>query len=93
MSNMSEEEKQAIEIEDSIRILRDTDLDANTIDSVDLRAYNFATKTILNLIEKQNNRLEQLEKENKKIKDNLCTECMRNIEYLLGEQNNGNEMH
>ena len=50
---MSEEEKKAIEIQDSISILKNTDLDINNIYSIDLRTYDFAVKTVLNLIETQ----------------------------------------
>ena len=51
MNNLSEEEKKAIEIQDSISILENTDLNINNIYSIDLRTYNFAVKTVLNLIE------------------------------------------
>lgn len=48
---MNEEEK------DSIEILKNTDLDINTIYSIDLRTYNYAVKTVLNLLEKKTNKL------------------------------------
>lgn len=48
------------EIEDSIKILENTDLDINTIDSVDLHTYNFAVKSVLNY-------LSELQEENKAI--------------------------
>lgn len=44
---MNEEEK------DSIEILKNTDLDINTIDIVDLHTYNYAVKIVLNLLEKK----------------------------------------
>lgn len=49
---MNDEEK------DSIEILNNTELDINTIDSVDLHTYNYAVKTVLNLIEKQQAEIE-----------------------------------
>jgi len=50
---MNEEEK------DSIEILKNTDLDINTIYSIDLHTYNYAVKTVLNLLEKKDKQLEQ----------------------------------
>ena len=44
---MNEEEK------DSIEILKNTDLDVNTIDLVDLHTYNHEVKTVLKLLEKK----------------------------------------
>ena len=62
---MSEEEKKAIEIQDSISILKNTDLDINNIYSIDLRTYDFAVKTVLNLIETQKKEIEELKEDNK----------------------------
>lgn len=49
---MNEEEK------DSIEILKNTDLDINTIYSIDLRTYNYAVKTVLNLLEKKDKQID-----------------------------------
>lgn len=66
---MTDEEKKAIEIQDSISILENTDLDINNIYSVDLRTYNVAVKTVLNLIEKQSKEIEyqKLKRENQRL--------------------------
>ena len=53
---MNEEEK------DSVKILNNTELDVNTIYSVDLYTYNYAVKTVLNLIEKQQAEIEKKDK-------------------------------
>ena len=50
-----------IEEKDSIEILSDTELDINTIYSVDLRTYNYAVKIVLSLIKKQNKHINELE--------------------------------
>ena len=57
---LSDEEKKAIEIQDSISILENTDLDMNNIYSIDLRTYNVAVKTVLNLVKKQSKEIEEL---------------------------------
>ena len=49
---MNEEEK------DSIEILKNTDLDINTIYSIDLRTYNYAVKTVLNLLENKDKQID-----------------------------------
>lgn len=76
---MNEEEK------DSIEILKNTDLDVNTIDLVDLHTYNYAVKTVLNLLEKKDNKialLEQVYKELKNDFDNFKKD--KDINYLDG---------
>ena len=62
INKLSEEEKKAIELQDSISILENTDLDINNIYSIDLRTYNLAVKTALNLIEKQQEQLQEKDK-------------------------------
>lgn len=69
---MSEEEKKAIEIQDSISILKNTDLDINNIYSIDLRTYDFAVKTVLNLIETQKKEIEELKEDNKHQWEERC---------------------
>lgn len=75
---MSEEEKKAIEIKDSIEILKNTELDINTIDGVDLRTYNYAIKVVLNLIEKLQKENEELKADNYEL-NNRITDLLENI--------------
>ena len=69
---LNDEERKAIEIQDSISILENTDLDINNIYSIDLRTYNIAVKTLLNLTEKKSKEIEELKE------DSCCmTNCVR----------------
>ena len=68
---MSDEERKAIEIQDSISILENTDLDINSIYSIDLRTYNMAVQTVLNLTKKQSKEIEELKENNKNLEDEL----------------------
>lgn len=61
---LSDEERKAIEIEDSISILENTDLDINNICSIDLRTYNVAVKTVVEVIKKQSKEIEELKEKN-----------------------------
>ena len=60
---MNEEEK------DSIEILKNTDLDVNTIDLVDLHTYNYAVKTVLNLLEKKDTLIHTMQSEFERLED------------------------
>lgn len=57
---LNAEEREEIELCDSISILKNTNLDINNIYSIDLRTYNVAVKTILNLIKKQSKEIAEL---------------------------------
>ena len=60
---MNEKEK------DSIEILKNTDLDVNTIDLVDLHTYNYAVKTVLNLLEKKDTLIYTMQSEFERLED------------------------
>lgn len=80
---LSDEEKQAIEIQDSISILENTDLDINNIYSIDLRTYNFAVKTVVNIVKKQSKEIEEIKEERK----SYAEEYIHNNPWLYKQLN------
>lgn len=80
---MTDEEK------DSIEILNNTELDINTIDSVDLHTYNYAVKTVLNLIEKKDKIIDEMAKYISEIdtSEEICEniDCDENTNIHTGE--------
>lgn len=78
---MNEEEK------DSIEILKNTDLDINTIYSIDLHTYNYAVKTVLNLLEKKDKIINSI-KEYAQQEIDFATE---DIEDYIDDDREGNK--
>lgn len=94
---MNDEEKKAVEIKDSIEILKNTDLDINTIDGVDLRTYNYAVKVVLNLIEKQKKEIEgkkcviETQSHNEEVLEEVIEKQQKEINKLQKECNEENK--
>ena len=80
---MSDEERKAIEIQDSISILENTDLDINSIYSIDLRTYNIAVQTVLNLTKKQSKEIKELKEDRK----SYAEEYIHNNPWLYKQLN------